>query len=104
MYYCNDCKEYFESPIEVDEGCYEEFWGARVWRADLAEYCPCGSDDFQEAGICDICGENIPNANDEYCEECISIANKYIEDLADKLKVIRSTAKDLILSILEKES
>lgn len=105
MYYCNDCKEYFGSPKEVDDGCYEECWGAKVWRSDMAEYCPCcGSEDFQESGICEVCGENIPNASEDYCDECVSIANRYINDLADNLKVIRSTAKDLILSIIEKES
>lgn len=103
MFYCNDCHEYFESPKEVDEGCYEEYWGAKVWRSDMAEYCPlCESEDIEPASECGICKAPIKSSED-YCEECIKTANQFIDDLANQLEVVKSTAKDLLLAVMEKE-
>lgn len=42
-------------PIEVDEGNYEEFWGAKVWRSVYEWYSDC----------CNAEVEEVPDDDDE---------------------------------------
>ena len=44
---CCTCGDLCE-PVEVDEGNYEEYWGATVWRPDVQLYSDCCGDDVEE--------------------------------------------------------
>lgn len=46
-YKCTKCGEICDL-IEVDEGGYEEWWGARVWRQDFTDYSDCCKAEFEE--------------------------------------------------------
>lgn len=66
MYYCNDCKEEFDTP-KMEKTTFEEFYGVSnlfpTSHECTLKSCPrCGSDDIEEMETCDKCGE--------YCLEC----------------------------------
>ena len=46
-YVCNKCDCDCEL-ISVDEGGYEEFWGAKVWREDFTSYSDCCNSEYEE--------------------------------------------------------
>lgn len=50
-YKCSDCEEYFneDNINKIDNGNYEEYFGAKVWMPCVEYFCPyCGSDDIEE--------------------------------------------------------
>ena len=52
---CNDCGMAFDEPKKVHE-CVGYFGSSEAW--DTFCYCPCcGSDNYEEAVDCAICGE-----------------------------------------------
>lgn len=65
MYYCNDCNNEFEEPVNR-KTTYEREYGVSDLFQTQHEYlvteCPvCGSDDIEEMKICDCCGEWVPD-------------------------------------------
>ena len=70
MFICRDCGSKFEDPKRVKES-RGEFWGAPAY--EDCWYCPeCGSDDYDEAKECGVCGQwFLPDGCEETCEECI---------------------------------
>lgn len=45
-YVCTACGEPCE-PITVDQGGYEEVWGARLWHEQLADVSECCEEDVE---------------------------------------------------------
>lgn len=84
MYYCNRCEEFVT--CTEDEKCSR-----------------CGTEDIEKAGECGCCGEPI-KSNEDYCEECMKVASRYIFELASELEITTADAKDLLLACMEKES
>ncbi len=85
MYMCIHCGHEFE---EIAAKNYDRSTG--TWE----EYCPnCGSEDFEEAERCEICGEwkVADNITDGVCKECIEKAatkeNAFLIGMEDKVKV-----------------
>ena len=75
MYKCLHCGNEFE---DIDRRHYD--CGTGVWE----EYCPnCGSEDFEEADKCEICGEIFPESETEngVCKECLERASNDTETL-----------------------
>ena len=67
MYICNNCGETFEKPK-----IYEEHhpYGMGTATEYFAE-CPyCGEGDFDEARMCDRCGEWVAETTKGLCEAC----------------------------------
>ncbi|MFV0518452.1 MAG: hypothetical protein ACK5MV_13750 [Aminipila sp.] len=84
MYYCNECEEFI---VPSEEGV-----------------CPrCGTDDIEKATECKSCKGEIRSSED-YCKDCLRIAESHICKVAENLKTDRETAKDLILAVMEKEN
>lgn len=87
MKYCNDCDQ-FIAPIYNEE--------------TYTDVCSnCGSEDIEPAGECGICKAPI-KSNEDYCEECLRLAGRYILELGTELGTDK--AKDLLLSEIEKET
>ena len=60
MYICNKCKEVFDETHMRSEVVFESD-GYQKW--GYVDECPeCGSEDFEEAVDCDLCGEWIPES------------------------------------------
>jgi len=85
MYICLHCGHEFE---DIDRKHYDH--GTGVWE----EYCPnCGSEDFEEAEQCDLCGdwhvaENVTNGVCEKClEESATVGNAVAFGNTDKQEV-----------------
>lgn len=87
MYYCNDCNQ-FITPVLADDGA-----------TDVCMYC--GSKDIEPASECGICKRPIKSSED-YCEECLKLAERYILELGIELGTDK--AKDLLLAVMEKEN
>jgi predicted amidophosphoribosyltransferase len=101
MYYCNDCKQFITPKTKAETFSYE-FWGHMETSKNYIEICPeCGSEDIEKAGECGICGLPVKSSED-YCEQCLKLANRYIFDLATELEVTTDKAKDLLLAVMEK--
>jgi predicted amidophosphoribosyltransferase len=102
MYYCNDCKQFITPKTKAETFSYE-FWGSMETGKRYLEICPeCGSEDIEKAGKCGICGLPVKSSED-YCEQCLKLANRYISDLATELEVTTEKAKDLLLAVMEEE-
>ena len=72
MLYCPDCKNHFEEDELYCEKEYETLDG-RTYVTGEYTYCPyCGSDDYEEAELCESCGEFFfaEDLEDGYCESC----------------------------------
>lgn len=82
MYFCNRCRQMFDSPDAVYDFS-SEAWGRTV--EHYVNVCPhCKSDDFDEMDKCDICGEWISPGQDicDNCEELIRDISKDIQSRA----------------------
>lgn len=66
-------------------------------------HCPnCGSEDYEEAKRCTVCGEwFIPKCVEEVCEECVAVIGKELHALADKHNVDTDTLGAWIASYYE---
>lgn len=85
MYKCSECEKFFNEPIigqmEQDTGYVEQT-------------CPhCGSDYFEEAIKCPICGN--PTTQD-FCQDCYDTVKEGLEILKEKLGAEQSDFEDLI--------
>ena len=88
MHYCNDCKT-FVTPI-LSEELY-------------TDVCPeCGSQDLELANKCKICGQPV-KSNEDYCEDHLTLAGRYILELATQLGTTTDKARDLLMAVIEKE-
>ena len=70
MYKCHDCGETFASPKTV-KVCLGEYAGTPALNEETE--CPiCGSDDYEEAELCESCGGYFfPDDLEEgLCEDC----------------------------------
>ncbi len=66
MFYCNNCRSYFDVPFIIKES-----QGAPPPYCEESEVCPsCQSSDYKAtySGYCRCCGRKIPNTR-EYCNE-----------------------------------
>lgn len=82
MYYCIHCGNSFD---RADAKNYDPCTG--LWE----EYCPnCGSEDFEEAEQCAICGEwhKVDYLENGVCDECID------KGIGDTLKLMRFAVED----------
>lgn len=85
MYKCSECEKFFNEPIigqmEQDTGYVEQT-------------CPhCGSDYFEEAIKCPICGN--PTTQD-FCQDCYDTVSKKLSDLRSELNANQSDFEDII--------
>ena len=85
MFKCNECEKFFSEPVigqmEQDTGYVEQT-------------CPhCGSDYFEEAIKCPICGN--PTTQD-FCQDCYDTVSKKLSDLRSELNANQSDFEDII--------
>lgn len=85
MYKCNECEKFFNDPVigqmEQDTGYVEQT-------------CPhCGSDYFEEAHECPLCGE--PTTED-FCQGCYDIVKEGLEALKEKLGATQDNLEQII--------
>ena len=101
MYYCNNCKNYHDDSLlkEVVESHGEPYY------METHHVCGhCGSDDYEEADYCPLCGQPKKETEDlcNGCENAINqFANDFIEDVTNYFNCDKSHAIDYILSVLE---
>ena len=107
MFYCLRCKSFFEEPAtkydlhgEIDDfGPSYEAFGA----------CPeCGSEYYDEAGRCDICGGYTEG--EEICDNCGELVSGIvcemsarISDTAGKYHLNKSELLGYVLEFLEED-
>lgn len=97
MYKCNRCGSLFDEPIvrgerhrEVDFNDMEYFY-----------HCPyCGSENYDEAGMCEKCGEYHSN-DGPLCEDCREDLMFEIRGLGDKYRITEDQLKDVLEEIIE---
>lgn len=68
MYICNECRITFYEPFVVKEN-----HGMEGGYCEEKECCPfCGSGDFEEATVCEKCGRDMPQSQNEFhlCKKC----------------------------------
>lgn len=89
MYYCDNCDSFFDEPAAERE--MMGYYGSAPAYQDFA-VCPyCKSDDFEEAKVCEICGEPFieDDLHDRVCSFClddmVDIEEEADEVVADKL-------------------
>lgn len=87
MFKCKDCGNFFKepnrTPMEEDTGYVEQT-------------CPhCGSDYFEEAHACPICGE--PTTED-FCQGCYDIVKEGLEALKEKLGATQDNLEQIIVN------
>lgn len=79
MFRCQNCGQMFDSPncvLDFDS----EYWGATVHH--YTSVCPCcGSDEYDEMGKCEVCGEWI-DPGEGLCDNC----RELIKDIADDIR------------------
>lgn len=85
MFKCNDCNTFFNEPcvseMEKDTGYIEQT-------------CPnCGSDYFEEAHECPICG-NPTTQN--FCQDCYDTVSTGLNELKSKLNADQGDFEDII--------
>lgn len=70
-YYCNECDEFFDEPEHVTEEQTLDSHGPKT--VDVGyNVCPhCGSEFYEEASECVICGEFPVEYSDGVCEKCL---------------------------------
>ena len=75
MYYCEECNNFFDEPVEVVYEVHSELPGAP---RECRPGCPiCFSLEIETAYICDECGDPIRSGEicfengNVYCEECL---------------------------------
>lgn len=113
MFRCDNCERYFDEGKVIHE---ETGIGMGSFREEKSyEVCPhCGSEDFTDAQLCELCGEPTSTAGNDFCDDCI-------EELTSELKlaVVRwrikkenalntviedAVARDLFWEVMEKEN
>lgn len=90
MFKCNDCNTFFNEPcvseMEKDTGYVEQT-------------CPnCGSDYFEEAHACPLCGE--PTTQD-FCQDCYDTVKEGLEILKEKLNADQYDFEQIIANHFE---
>jgi len=72
MFKCEDCGAVFEEPAVS-----REYHGLEYGYEERG-HCPnCGSDDYTNSKVCDICGE--PAWGSDYCEDCKEKAKEFLK-------------------------
>lgn len=81
MYYCRNCGATFESGEEMKIKERSEYFGFLAEEENSV--CPeCGSDEYEEALICRICGETFPKSE----EDCEGVCEKCSAELRDEFE------------------
>lgn len=81
MYYCEDCKSYFEDPK------IEFFQDVETWNQSHKFLCPiCNGDDFEEAIKCESCNQhtNKSESVNGICTECQLKIQKQAREFFEK--------------------
>lgn len=81
MYYCEDCKSYFEDPK------IEFFQDVETWNQSHKFLCPiCNGEDFEEAVKCESCNQrtNKSEAVSGLCVECQAKIQKEAREFFEK--------------------
>ena len=100
-YYCYDCGKIMDED-ELLTKTVEYSHGELVDEA----ICPyCGSDEVDEAKVCELCGEAMPTDKlGECCEDCeIELGayfRKMVEDVALGYGIDEERAKDIIVEFI----
>ena len=101
MYYCNECKAFHDNGLlkEVVEGHGEPHYMETFHVCGL-----CGSEDFEPADKCPICGE-LKKEVDDICQGCENALNElsanFVRDVSKYFNINKNTAIDHILRVLE---
>lgn len=99
-YYCNECGEFFS---EDEADCVSDFHAELIGMGgDCSEtfmVCPhCGSDDFDYANECELCGDPIQDGH--FCEDCkvtfFAKMDEFFEGIKTENKVDNDVINDLI--------
>lgn len=99
MYFCNRCKETFDS-LDAVYDFSSEAWGQTV--RHYRSVCPhCGSDDYDEMDKCEICGEYIM-PGEGICENCRVLVEDMTDSIRGRLREISITHKINYEELLEK--
>lgn len=93
MFYCLDCKEYFDESEMVTKTTWSHsnYIGFGGYFPETESYCPyCGSEDFEEAKAeCDGCKEFVyetKEVNGIYlCPDCYEIVKDILDEAVDKI-------------------
>ena len=85
MYYCRDCKLFFED----EQMAHKSVVDTDIFSSRYVDVCPhCYSDDIVEAKTCAECGADIsPDLDYEVCEECAAKAQREARILFEKYPV-----------------
>lgn len=85
MFKCNDCNKFFEQPVV---GEMEQETGY------VEKSCPfCGSDYFEDASPCPLCGE--PTTED-FCQDCYKKVSDRLNELKAELGADQDQFEDII--------
>lgn len=99
MNICNNCDFQFETP-ERSKELMGEYWGAPAY--ETIYRCPCcGSDDFEKAEKCAVCGEYFISEGDDFCEKCKEELSGEMHKIKDKYGIDLDTLQDWICALYE---
>lgn len=100
MFYCNNCNEIFaESEARGRKPRLEDSMSPWEWIA----ICPyCGSEELEEAGTCERCGEPIPPGH-YYCEACNDDLHFIVDHAIGEVGGDYDKAKYVLFDYLERE-
>lgn len=95
MYRCKDCGVFFEEPIVVKDDPSPR--GVALTSGYYYDsHCPsCGSENLEEAEVCERCGEPIPYGA-VLCDDCMDILESYIGVLEKTIGLPHDTLEDAI--------
>ena len=108
IYFCEHCNNYFD---DTDRECYRE---EVEWHSELGaecghyperivmKICPnCGSEDFEEASTCPLCGE-LYHTHDTICPDCTrktrDAVSKLVEDISFNGHMGFKESKDIVVT------
>ena len=99
MIYCNDCGEIFdERDASYRKAELED--SVEAWQSIMI--CPCcGSEELEEAGTCERCGEPIP-PEDRYCECCEGDLYGIVDKAVCEVGGEYIKAKDILMDYIER--
>lgn len=101
IYFCNDCKQFFtEDEAGTESELHTELDGH--W-CETFMVCPhCGSDDYEEAYECEICGEPTLTEICGQCEtEIVGKIGEFVSKLTEEYKCDTSIIQELMVKWID---